>query len=202
MNRQVKIGAAVVGSYLLGHKRKAKLAIGIGSWLLWRRLSLRPGRIALDLAREIASSPEWAGLRDQVRTELINTGKAAADAFVTERANRLASALHARTERLRAESALAQPSTEESEPTREEKPAGAAEAEEDLREPVPAQRSGTSERQPAAGTATGSSENQPREGQEGSPGSPAGRRGPRRRPRTAEPAKQASSRGRGRHGRL
>lgn len=102
MNTTTKIGAAVVGGYVLGRRRKVKLAIGLGTWLIGKKLQLDPKRLVADLGRELAASPGWAALQDQVRGEVLGAGRSAAGTLLTQSAGRLADSLHSRTEAVRA----------------------------------------------------------------------------------------------------
>ncbi|PAZ15341.1 ABC transporter substrate-binding protein [Streptomyces sp. SA15] len=85
-----KIGAAVVGGYVLGRTKKAKLAISLGALLAGSRV--RPGQLAKALDTSFLSD-----VRHQVRTELTDASKAAATSVLTAKAENLADALHART---------------------------------------------------------------------------------------------------------
>ena len=96
MTGNAKIGAALVGGYLLGRTRKAKAAIGLGMFLAGRKMSLDPQQIA----RKLADSPALSGLGDQARREIVDATKSAAATALTKRADHLADALHERTLRL------------------------------------------------------------------------------------------------------
>ncbi|MFJ6851506.1 hypothetical protein ACIQM3_13365 [Streptomyces sp. NPDC091271] len=93
MTGNAKIGAALVGGYLLGRTKKAKLAIGFGMFLAGKKLSLDPRQ----LGRMLADSPLVGGLNDQVRKELVGATKTAATNALTQRATGLADSLHKRT---------------------------------------------------------------------------------------------------------
>jgi len=93
MMTNAKIGTALLGGYLLGRTRKAKLAVALGMWLAGKRLPLDPGQ----LGKALADSPVFSGLNEQVRKELMEAIKAAASAAVTARADSLADSLHERT---------------------------------------------------------------------------------------------------------
>ncbi|MFF9628901.1 ABC transporter substrate-binding protein [Streptomyces fradiae] len=96
-----KIGAALVGGYLLGRTKKAKLAAGLAMALAGSRV--RPAQ----LGRQLAQSPFLGQVNQQVRGELATAGKAAAATVLNAKAERLAEALHERTENLREETAEA-----------------------------------------------------------------------------------------------
>ncbi|MEW2544235.1 hypothetical protein AB0910_00405 [Streptomyces sp. NPDC047002] len=96
MTNNSKIGAALVGGYLLGRTKKAKMAIGLGMFLAGKKLDLDPRR----LASAVADSPLLGGLNDQVRKELVDTTKSAAASALTRRIGGLADSLHDRALRL------------------------------------------------------------------------------------------------------
>lgn len=91
-----KIGAALVGGYLLGRTKKAKAAIGLGMFLAGRKLDLDPRQIA----RTLAASPALSGLGDQARREIVDVTKSAATTALTDRANHFADSLRERRLRL------------------------------------------------------------------------------------------------------
>ncbi|MGW3012320.1 hypothetical protein ACWC9R_26305 [Streptomyces sp. NPDC001219] len=88
-----KIGVALVGGYLLGRTKKAKLAIGLGMFLAGKKLNLD----ARQLGALVANSPVLGPLNDQVRKELVDATKAAAGTALTQRMSGLADTLHERT---------------------------------------------------------------------------------------------------------
>ncbi|WP_256106032.1 histone protein [Streptomyces sp. ODS05-4] len=88
-------GAALIGGYVLGRTKKARLAIAVATWLVRKRID--PKKVS----SLIADSPALEGLTGQLRGQLGEAGKKAAISAVTARADRLADQLHTRTERLR-----------------------------------------------------------------------------------------------------
>ncbi|MFC8539029.1 hypothetical protein ACFUJY_34620 [Streptomyces sp. NPDC057249] len=96
MTKNAKIGAALVGGYLLGRTKKAKLAVGFGMFLLGKKFDLDPKRIG----RMLAESPALGPLNDQVRKELVDATRTAATKAVTQRAGSLAESLQRRTQSL------------------------------------------------------------------------------------------------------
>ncbi|MFF1400663.1 hypothetical protein ACFVZD_43880 [Streptomyces sp. NPDC058287] len=86
--------AALVGGYLLGRTKKAKMAIGVGMFLAGRKLDLDPRRIG----KLLAASPVTAALSEQVRGELFEATKSAATQALTKRASGFADSLQQRTE--------------------------------------------------------------------------------------------------------
>ncbi|WP_274028463.1 hypothetical protein [Streptomyces sp. MMBL 11-1] len=96
MTKNAKIGAALVGGYLLGRTKKAKLALGFGMFLLGKKIDLDPRQIG----RLLADSPVLGSLNDQVRKELVDATRTAATKAVTQRAGSLADSLQQRTQAL------------------------------------------------------------------------------------------------------
>ncbi|GHJ37862.1 hypothetical protein [Streptomyces sp. TS71-3] len=92
MMNNTKIGAALVGGYLLGRTKKAKMAIGLGMFLAGKKLDLDPRR----LASKLSDSPLLAGLNDQVRRDVLDTTKSAAASALTHRIGGLADSLQRR----------------------------------------------------------------------------------------------------------
>lgn len=88
--------AALVGGYLLGRTKKAKMAIGVGMFLAGRRLDLDPRR----LGKLLAASPVTGALSEQIRRELFEATKSAAAQALTQRATGLADSLQQRTRAL------------------------------------------------------------------------------------------------------
>ncbi|MFC8076680.1 hypothetical protein ACFUN8_14220 [Streptomyces sp. NPDC057307] len=93
MTGNAKIGVALVGGYLLGRTKKAKMAIGLGMFLAGKKLSFDPKQ----LGKLVANSPVLGSLNDQVRKELVGATKSAATNALTQRASGLADSLHQRT---------------------------------------------------------------------------------------------------------
>lgn len=100
MNQSVKIVAAAAGGYVLGRRKKFKMAIALGLYVAGKQLKLDPQKIAGLLMKRLGDSPQFAELRDQAQGQLVTVGKAAASAIVDRQAGRVADALQARTERL------------------------------------------------------------------------------------------------------
>lgn len=88
------MGAAVLGGYLLGRTKKAKLALGLGALLAGSQV--RPGQLGKAL-----DAPFLSDLTRQVRSELAGAGKAAATSVLSSKADHLAGTLHERTAGLR-----------------------------------------------------------------------------------------------------
>ena len=90
-----KIGTALLGGYLLGRSKKAKLALSLGALLAGSRMN--PGQVG----KALQESPLVHTLTDQVRSELTGAGKAAATTLLSAKADNLADAIHERTSGLR-----------------------------------------------------------------------------------------------------
>lgn len=93
MMNNSKIGLALVGGYLLGRTRKAKMAIGLGMFLAGKKLDINPQQ----LVKMVANSPVVGRLSDQVRKDLVDNTKSALTSAVTQRAGSIADTLHERT---------------------------------------------------------------------------------------------------------
>ncbi|MGK3105487.1 hypothetical protein ACPCYV_16115 [Streptomyces mordarskii] len=92
-----KIAVAVVGGYLLGRTKKAKLAFGLGMLLAGKKITLDPQQ----LKKSLAEMPLLSGLNGQVRQELVDATRQAATKAVSDRVGGLADSLHERTALLR-----------------------------------------------------------------------------------------------------
>ncbi|MFD7280336.1 hypothetical protein ACFV80_25585 [Streptomyces sp. NPDC059862] len=84
-----KIGTALIGGYVLGRRRKARVALGLALAMAARRAK------GGDLAK--ALTPVLGNLNRQVRTELTSASKAAASSVLNAQADHLADTLHERT---------------------------------------------------------------------------------------------------------
>ncbi|MEU6173118.1 hypothetical protein ABZ832_14480 [Streptantibioticus parmotrematis] len=93
MVNNAKVGVALVGGYLLGRTKKARLAIGLGMFLAGRKISLDPQAIG----KMVSESPLFEGLSAQARKQLVDATKSAATNALTNRVNLLADSLHERT---------------------------------------------------------------------------------------------------------
>jgi len=129
MTGSAKIGVALVGGYLLGRTKKAKMAIGLGMFLAGKKLSLDPR----ELGKLIANSPVLGTLNDQARKELVDATKTAATTALTKRMGGLADSLHERTLNLDNPAAL-QDRDEDEEEDEEEPRESRSERDDDDRE--------------------------------------------------------------------
>ncbi|MFE9539811.1 DNA primase [Streptomyces sp. NPDC006691] len=97
MNNRLGLGLAVGAGYLLGRTKKAKLAFGIGTLVMGKRLQLSPRAIADFAAAQLADNPQFKEIGDQLRHDLRGVGKAATGALVNRQIEGLADRLHDRT---------------------------------------------------------------------------------------------------------
>ncbi|MFF5505054.1 hypothetical protein [Streptomyces roseolus] len=95
--KNTSVAAALVGGYLLGRTRKARLAMGVGLFLAGRKLDLDPRRIG----RLIAASPVASELGEQFRRDVVEATKTAAVDALGKRTAHLADSLQKRTKALR-----------------------------------------------------------------------------------------------------
>lgn len=93
MTGNMKVGVALVGGYLLGRTKKAKMAIGFGMFLAGKKLNFDPKQ----LGKLVANSPVLGTLNNQVREQLVDATRSAAANALTQRASGLADSLHRRT---------------------------------------------------------------------------------------------------------
>src|SRR5438270_3014711 len=98
MNNAAKLGAGVAGGYLLGRTKKLKLAIGLGAWLMGKRLQMSPGQLAMQGLGQLRQSPEFAEITDRLRNEVGGAGRKALSAAATSRMETLADRLRDRNE--------------------------------------------------------------------------------------------------------
>ncbi|MCL6298878.1 histone protein [Streptomyces kronopolitis] len=111
---KVTLAAALAAGYVLGRTKKGKLAIGVASMVVGQQLS--PRELIGQALRRLAATPQAEQLIDQVRGELLESGRAALSATADRSLGNLAGALQKRT------SALQEP-LEEEEPDEDEEPA-------------------------------------------------------------------------------
>ncbi|MCP3012706.1 hypothetical protein NGM33_05130 [Nocardiopsis dassonvillei] len=133
MGDTAKIVAAAVGGYVLGRRKKFKLALGLGLYLGAKKLDIKPGQLAQGLLKEVSALPVVGELKGQSREQLLNVGRTAAGNIAGKWAGGLADSLNSRTERLRDGAAGVTSGTDEDEP--DEDDAARGEAAEDADEP-------------------------------------------------------------------
>lgn len=101
MGDTAKIIAAAVGGYVLGRKKKFKLALGVGLYLGAKKFDIKPQQLAQGLLKEVSALPVVNELKDQSQEQLLNVGRATAGNLVGKWAGGLADSLNSRTELLR-----------------------------------------------------------------------------------------------------
>ncbi|GGW26411.1 hypothetical protein [Streptomyces xantholiticus] len=94
---KLALGAAVAGGYVLGRAKKGRLAFAVATYLTGRRLGLDPQQLITGGVRKLKDAPQFAGLGDQVRGELMEAGRQALAASADRRLAGLADSLHQRT---------------------------------------------------------------------------------------------------------
>ena len=91
------VAAAVAGGYVLGRTKKAKFALGLVMFFAGKQLKLSPADLAAAGVRQLSDNPQLAGLRDQVRDELLTAVKAAASSTMDRGVSSLTGTLRERT---------------------------------------------------------------------------------------------------------
>ncbi|MFC9087980.1 hypothetical protein [Nocardiopsis dassonvillei] len=133
MGDTAKIVAAAVGGYVLGRRKKFKLALGLGLYLGAKKLDIKPGQLAQGLLKEVSALPVVGELKGQSREQLLNVGRTAAGNIAGKWAGGLADSLNSRTERLREGASGVTPGSDED--GADEDGAARGEAAEDADEP-------------------------------------------------------------------
>ncbi|GAA5035189.1 hypothetical protein [Actinopolymorpha pittospori] len=131
MNDSTKISLAVIGGYILGRRKKVKLALLLGSVLVGKRLDMRA--LGKEVVGRLSESPEVGRIVGDVRGELMSTGRAAAMSALSRPLEGLADRLEERTARLAG--ARSKGESEEEPEEGEEEEEGAAKAEQREEEP-------------------------------------------------------------------
>jgi len=96
--KKTTLAAAVVGGYLLGRTRKGKLALLLASIIAGRKLPLNPQDLIAQGLRRAVETPQFRELTEQVRNELLQSGRAAARAAADRAMSSYADTLRQRTE--------------------------------------------------------------------------------------------------------
>jgi hypothetical protein len=113
MNDSTKISLAVIGGYVLGRRKKVKLALLLGSVLVGKRLDMRA--LGKEVVGRLAESPEVGKIVGDVRGGLMSTGRAAAMAVLSRPLENLADRLEERTSGLTGKPSNGRPGEEEDE---------------------------------------------------------------------------------------
>lgn len=101
MNNRMGMALALGGGYVLGRTKKARLALGVGSLVLGRRMGVSPKALAEFAAARLRDNPQLGEVGAELRGQLGGVGKAATGALATRQLGGLADRLHARTLDLR-----------------------------------------------------------------------------------------------------
>ncbi|GAA2450335.1 hypothetical protein [Streptomyces macrosporus] len=118
--KKTTLAAAVVGGYILGRTKKGKLALLLASIIAGRKIPLNPQDLITQGVRKIADTPQFRELTEQVRDELVQSGRSAARAAADRTMSSYADALHRRTEELRRRRGGGRPEPEGGEAEHEE----------------------------------------------------------------------------------
>ncbi|WP_406324202.1 hypothetical protein [Streptomyces sp. NBC_01637] len=94
------LAAAVVGGYVLGRTKKGRLALTIATYLAGRRFGLEPRQLAAEGMRRLGEMPQFAGLQDQLKGEVLDAGRKAVTAVADRGMSSLADVISDRTARL------------------------------------------------------------------------------------------------------
>ncbi|MGW3046076.1 hypothetical protein ACWC9T_40160 [Kitasatospora sp. NPDC001159] len=183
---KVALGVAVAGGYVLGRMKKGRLAFAVATFIAGRRVGLDPRQLATEGLNKLREIPQVAGLSEQVKGELLETGKKALAAAASRRIGELADSLHERTLN------IGKPKPKAEEPEDEDE-----NQEEPARERTARRRAATS-----GGRAGRASRSTPRAEPESSPERKLARKAPRKSApaakkapaKTAPPAKRSAGR--------
>ncbi|RKN09368.1 hypothetical protein [Streptomyces radicis] len=96
------LAAGIASGYLLGRRRKAKLAFAVATYVVGRRFRLRPRDLAGEGVRRLKDNEHVAQLTGQIRGELLHAGRSAATTAANHHLTGLAETLRSRTEALAA----------------------------------------------------------------------------------------------------
>ncbi|SEF18367.1 hypothetical protein [Jiangella alba] len=100
MNTATRVAMAAASGYILGRRKRLKLAIAIGSMLAGKRLATDPRGMLRQAGELVESRPELAQLTDQVRTTLYTAARGAAVGVVGQRIDHLSDSIRDRSDRL------------------------------------------------------------------------------------------------------
>ncbi|WP_314175318.1 hypothetical protein [Streptomyces winkii] len=94
------LAASVAAGYLLGRRRKAKLAMAVAAFLVSKRLQVKPQELLAAGAGKLGDSPQLSQLAEQMRGEVLTVGREALRAAADRRLGSFADALADRTRSL------------------------------------------------------------------------------------------------------
>lgn len=101
MSSTSRVGAAVAAGYFLGRFKKLRLALIVGSALANKNVRSRGLGFLQQGTQSLGSSPEVKKLSDQVTSQLVDAGKAAAVTAAASRIDQLSDSLNERSSQLR-----------------------------------------------------------------------------------------------------
>lgn len=102
MNTGARLALAVTAGYLLGRFRKMRWALTLAAMAGRRQLAGGKGGLLQQGVKLLSSSPEFAAVTDEMRDRLVDAGKAAAVAAVSNKINSLSDGLRERSDAMRA----------------------------------------------------------------------------------------------------
>ncbi|NLU71373.1 hypothetical protein HCC61_01445 [Streptomyces sp. HNM0575] len=94
------LAASVAAGYLLGRRRKTKLAMALAAYLASKRLKTGPQELLAMGAGRLGSSPQVSQLIEQLRGEVLDVGRQALKAAADRRLSGFADSLADRTRSL------------------------------------------------------------------------------------------------------
>ena len=100
MSAAGKIALGVASGYLLGRRKKLRLAITVGSMLAGKKIATNPRALLQQGQKLIDSNEELSRLSDQVRSQLFQAARSAAVATASSRMDGLSDSIRDRSERL------------------------------------------------------------------------------------------------------
>lgn len=100
MGNAVKVMFAAIVGYILGRRKKFKLAVALGLFLGAKKLKIKPQDLVNGLRKEVAELPVVGELTEQTREQLLTGAREAVNKIVAKWAASMADALTERTANL------------------------------------------------------------------------------------------------------
>lgn len=91
------LAVALVGGYVLGRTKKARLALTVASYIAGRQFGLEPRQLVNQGVRKLGEIPQVAELGEQLRGEVMAAGREAVTATADRRLTAFADSLRERT---------------------------------------------------------------------------------------------------------
>lgn len=85
MKKSLELGAGVISGYVLGRRRKLKLALAAASWVTGRKLGASPRDLLADIAHRVKDSQEVQDALHEVESKLKHAGMDAVAERVADR---------------------------------------------------------------------------------------------------------------------